>query len=69
MKFRIEFSIDNANFDHEERDGAIAQVLRQHADIIEQDGAGFHLVRDANGNSIGQSALIAEQDEGSDEAA
>ena len=69
MRFRIEFDIDNAAFDHEERDGAIALVLRMQADAIEHDGAGFRCVLDVNGNRIGQCALIADEDEESDEAA
>ena len=68
MKFRLEVDLDNAAFDHEDRNGEIALMLRECADMVEHGGAAFRLFREINGNRIGQFALIADEDEGSEAA-
>lgn len=56
MKIKIEFNCDNAAFQDGDTYGAIAEVIREIADKVEnqQDSSGIY---DANGHSIGKWAI------------
>ena len=56
MTFSLSFSCDNAAFDDHLED-AIAKVLRHCANEVEHQGTLCHVIRDRNGNTIGEFRL------------
>lgn len=60
-KLKIEINLDNAAFDDEFQDIAVANVLIKIADRIHNYGRYDSFIRDINGNTIGK--LILEEEE------
>jgi hypothetical protein len=61
MKFKLEIEMDNAAFEESQRNGEVAEILRELAVDIE-DGAELRAgrtisVRDSNGNPVGQAKV------------
>ena len=54
MGIGISFNTDNDAFGHGRQDAEVSRILRQLADKIETTGAREGVIRDANGNTIGQ---------------
>lgn len=57
--FRIEFKTDNAAFDDGNRAQEIARILRDEIAFQVRHGALGGIVRDINGNRVGQWSITA----------
>lgn len=60
MRFRVQFAVINAAFDGVDRPVETARILRDLADRIERGGikpGDNLLIRDINGNAVGQATL------------
>ena len=59
-KYLIEVDLDNAEFDNETCNFALAAVLKGIADKLEQYAQFEQALRDSNGNAIGKATIDGE---------